>query len=84
MVLAYYISIGRLINMQYGYSIRILEDGAEVITHTKKGKECTVRITKTDKWVDKDKGVTKVQVKYTEDFANQIFSNQWGRILTFP
>lgn len=63
--------------MQYGYSIRILEDGVEVITHTKKGKECTVRITKTDKWVDKDKGVTKVQVKYTEDLALRTFNGRF-------
>lgn len=79
MVLAYYINIGRLINMQYGYSIRILEDdaGVEVITHTKKGKECTVRITKTDKRVDKDKGVTKVQVKYTEDLALRTFNGRF-------
>lgn len=63
--------------MNYGYSIRILEDGVEVITHTKKGKECTVRITKTDKFVDKDKGVTKVQVKYTEDLALRTFNGRF-------
>ena len=65
--------------MQYGYSIRILEDdaGVEVTTHTKTGRECTVRITKTDKWVDKDKGVRQAQVKYTKDLALRTFNERF-------
>lgn len=65
--------------MQYGYSIRILADdaGVEVRTHTKTGKECLVRITKTDKSVTKDKGIRQAQVKYTTDLALRTFNGRF-------
>ena len=69
--------------MKYSYNFSVYENGVSVTTYTKSQKHVTVTILGGVETVTREPHTTQKQVEYTRDFANQIFSNQWGSILTF-